>query len=161
MAGTQAHSSAARPAVTLLKVIYRTPSLPLHALPLHRARRRIPSGVAGLLLELRTDHERLAQIHRIRGGDGDHHQGISVGFLDQIEILRHRCVVAVRHAVLAEETGLYMVGLDLERAVRCSSPRAALPFRGGIALQRIRPRGGFPSSEMKEPRLFAGVGFEL
>src|SRR5579872_1124223 len=124
MAGSATHSSAARLRLNLLKVMLGLLAFLIYRLPLGRACRRIPFGIARLFLVLRSDHKGLAQIGWVGGDDGDHNQRIAVGLFDHVEVFRERGFVAIRNTVLAQETGPEVGCGDFERSIRSPAPAA-------------------------------------
>src|SRR5262245_34416865 len=69
-----------------------------NASPASRARRRLPAGCVRLSLELRRDDIGRLEVHGVVDDRGPHDQGRAVRFLEQIDVLEQRRVLAVRHA---------------------------------------------------------------
>src|SRR5579883_2352230 len=156
----------ATPRRNALRVIFDSLSLPPR-----RTRGRFPAIVARLLLEMRGDDERLAQILGVGSDDRDHQHQIAIGLAEFVIIFGELRFVAVGNAILAKIAGLQVRGDHFERAFslrrrigigRRTTAAAAcdFPFRDGVPLQSRRTSGRFPIAEMEQPGLRAGVGIE-
>ena len=137
-------------------------------------RRRIPARGIRLFPKTRAGHVRLRQIHGIFNCHRHHEVNIAVGFRDSIEIFGHYGFCAVWDSVLAKVAGPQSCrdGLHSPALGPDLSPEAAVKSFGrqsesGVEFPRCfgnpLPRSALSlrSAKVEQPRLHAGIGFQL
>src|SRR5258708_36313095 len=81
-----------------------------------RARRRAPAHGIRLLLEMCARDEGLRKISRVLD-NGLHHQPllVGIGVVEHVDVLGHRCLIAIGHAILTQVAGTQARRHHLER----------------------------------------------